>query len=96
MLSCAVWAVARTHWHAGATHLLLAQVHDQVFPTVYTLWRYPDAVPYISTYSEVSPKVREQHPGCPQLMLAGTGPPCKAAIERPELQMRRRSGHRWR
>ena len=82
----------RTRWHAGAMHLSVAQVHDQVFPTVYTLWRYPNAVPYISTYSEVSPKVCEQQPGCPQMMLADTELPCKATSKRPGLQMRRRSG----
>lgn len=33
------------------------QVHDQLLPTVYTLWRFPNALPSVKTYSEVSPKV---------------------------------------
>jgi hypothetical protein len=71
-----------TLWHAeSAMHLLQAQVHDQVMPTVYTLWRYPGALPYISTYSEVSPKVRERSASRVQLTLAGTDVTCKLTLK---------------
>lgn len=33
--------------------------HGGLYPTVYTLWRFPSLVPVqIQTYSEVTPKVR--------------------------------------
>ena len=32
--------------------------HGGLYPTIYTMWRYPSLVPvHISTYSEVTPKV---------------------------------------
>lgn len=46
---------------------LFFEVHDHLFPTVYTLWRYTSALPSITTYSEVSPKVL----GGADLFLAG-------------------------
>jgi len=40
------------------------QVHDQLLPTVYTLWRCPDALPSLLTYSEVSSKVSRVTAAC--------------------------------
>ena len=39
---------------------LFFEVHGQLLPTVYALWRYPHALPALTTYSEVSPKVGEK------------------------------------
>lgn len=36
---------------------LFFEVHEQLFPTIYTLWRLPHILPRLDTYSEVSPKV---------------------------------------
>lgn len=36
---------------------LFFEVHEQLFPTMYTLWRLPHILPRLDTYSEVSPKV---------------------------------------
>ncbi len=36
---------------------LFFEVHEQLLPTVYALWRAPHMLPQLHTYSEVSPKV---------------------------------------
>ena len=45
---------------AGSGNPLFFELdHGGLYPTVYTLWRYPSLVPVqIATYSEVTPKVR--------------------------------------
>lgn len=36
---------------------LFFEVHEQLLPTLYTLWHMPHMLPQLHTYSEVSPKV---------------------------------------
>ena len=69
---------------AGSGNPLFFELdHGGIYPTVYTLWRYPSLVPVqIATYSEVTPKVRARTVPC-----AKSHVPCVASSAHRALDL---------